>query len=216
MHHSKIYLKTSKFTDISELSHSFCREEDDKLERYVEDLVLKVCFLISFQKHSIKIWWHDAHLRLPWLIFQVLGSFKKIDLPRDGIQEKEKQVDVFPIVKAKRDLQLGRLIHSPAPIIPIMRQFFLQRNCCHSCGWQWYTTQPKKKGRVLEVKDIPLRKNLKKDFKACWLSRTFEHKLGPTLVSWQKRLQERASSGNFTLFVWKSVPPYFAQLSSSC
>ena len=33
--------------------------------------------------------------------------------PCDKIQEKAKHVDVFPIVKAKKDLQLGRLNHLP-------------------------------------------------------------------------------------------------------
>ena len=35
-----------------------------------------------------------------------------LELPTDVIQEKEKEVDVYPIVKAKKDLQLGRWNHS--------------------------------------------------------------------------------------------------------
>ena len=35
-----------------------------------------------------------------------------LELLTDVIQEKEKEVDVYPIVKAKKDLQLGRWNHS--------------------------------------------------------------------------------------------------------
>ena len=76
------------------ISLSFSREEDDKLERYVEELVLQV-LSFGFAVHTL---YHILRLSTD-----------------DLIQEKEKEVDVYPIVKAKKDLQLGRWNHSPKP-----------------------------------------------------------------------------------------------------
>ena len=76
------------------ISLSFSREEDDKLERYVEELVLQV-LSFGFAVHTL---YHILKLSTD-----------------DLIQEKEKEVDVYPIVKAKKDLQLGRWNHSSKP-----------------------------------------------------------------------------------------------------
>ena len=88
----------------------------------------------------------------------------------------------------------------------LYRQLFLQRNCGHSCRWQWHTAQSKKKGHIPEVKYIPLTKERKK--KLPGLS-TLE-----SVWAWPGThpclLEEKAARGSlfgyFTLFCcWKSV-----------